>query len=87
MPQHPAQHDGRFDIKQASHLARVVGAPEQRGQRPHVMRRMDDRLATAETKLSDQGTPLLGKSAGVVALRAVRPIAIAVATHVGDQHG
>ena len=65
----------------------MVGGPEQRRERAHVVGRVHQGPPPAEADLGDQGPRLLRQSAGVVALNARRLVAVAIAPHVGDEDG
>jgi|HubBroStandDraft_3_1064219.scaffolds.fasta_scaffold148453_2 hypothetical protein len=54
LSQHRAKHDRGFDVQQTSNLLRMIGRPDQRGQRAHVVRCVDERLALPESDRGNQ---------------------------------
>ena len=63
----------------------MVGRPEKRRRRTHVVRYQRKRAASRETNLSHQGAELFGQRTGVVSFASGRLIGISIATHVRNE--
>src|SRR5450432_3725416 len=64
----------------------MIGCPEQRGRRAHVVRGENDRCAVAKTDMPNKCSKLFGERASVVTDGTCRLVGIAIAPHVGHKH-